>query len=115
MVTSKEPDLLDLGRKALGNKGVGAQWLWDVPTGRVTVCDEIVRRFGNSQVPALRDRVALRALLCSRERLLSGLERRNKALAAFDEAVRRIPEGDGVGGLSGGGKIWRCLASWTSS
>ena len=54
----------------------------------VEACDEVIRRFGESETPALLERVA--AALGNRGAVLGDLKRPQNALEAYDEVIRRF-------------------------
>ncbi len=60
------------------------------PEEALAAYDEVVRRYGTSEVPAVREAVAV--ALHRMGDLLGELERPEKALAAYDEVVRRYRE-----------------------
>ena len=62
------------------------------PQDALEACDEVVRRFGKSETPALLERVA--TALVNRGAVLSALNRPQDALEACDEVVRRFGESE---------------------
>ena len=60
------------------------------PRDALEACDEVVRRFGKSETPALLERVA--TALVNRGAVLGALNRPQDALEACDEVVRRFGE-----------------------
>ena len=62
------------------------------PRESLAICDEVVRRFGESPSPEVTQVVAI-ALFCQAE-TLGELNRPEEALTAYEEAVRRFGEGD---------------------
>ena len=64
----------------------------DLPEESLAVCDEVVRRFGESPSPEVNRLVAI-AIFCRAE-TLGGLNQPEEALTAYEEAVRRFGEGD---------------------
>ena len=61
------------------------------PQDALEACDEVIRRFGESETPALLERVA--SALVNRGAVLSALNRPQDALEVCDEVVRRFGEG----------------------
>ena len=61
--------------------------------GALAAYDEVVRRFGESEAPALRERVAT-ALVGKGGVALGALDRPAEALASWDEVVRRFGESE---------------------
>ena len=61
----------------------------------MAVFDEVVRRFGENEAPALLEPVATAIL--NKGVTLVDLNRREEALAAFDEVVRRFGENEAPG------------------
>ena len=76
---------------ALGNRG-GALVALNRPQDALEACDEVVRRFGESDSPALLERVA--GALVNRGGALVALNRPQDALEACDEVVRRFGESE---------------------
>ena len=60
------------------------------PQDALEACDEVIRRFGKSETPALLERVA--AALGNRGAALGALNRPQDALEAYDEVIRRFGE-----------------------
>ena len=78
-------------RRALVNR-VAALGELNRPQDALEACNEVVRRFGESETPALLDSVA-RALV-HRGAALGELNRPQDALEACDEVVRRFGESE---------------------
>ena len=73
------------------NKGVALGAL-NRPQDALEACDELLRRFGKSETPALLESVA--TALANKGVALATLNRPQHALDAFDEVVRRFGESD---------------------
>ena len=58
------------------------------PEDALAVCDEVLRRFGASEAPALREAVAI--ALLNKGAALSALRQPEDALAVYDEVLRRF-------------------------
>ena len=69
------------------------------PQDALEACDEVVRRFGESETPALLERVA--TALVNRGAVLGALNRPQDALEAYDEVVRRFGKARPRPSLSG--------------
>ena len=69
----------DRAERSQGSPGESAE---------LEACDEVVRRFGKSETPALLERVA--SALVNRGAALDALKRPQDALEAYDEVVRRF-------------------------
>ena len=62
------------------------------PQDALEACDEVIRRFGESETPALLERVA--TALSNKGAVLVALHRPQDALEASDEVIRRFGESD---------------------